>query len=268
MKKMNILVIGKFYTEGFALHIAETLAVMGHAVRRFEPGFKSGRLSGRLSHRVDQFRGIIYSSSDGVPPIRARRMRDLWRIAENGPLDVVIVCHDLLWPMEVAELKHRTGATVAMWFPDALANFGKSFFMGANYDGLFFKDPYIVNVLSDVLSSPVYYLPECFNPDRHVLPSHDAPGLEYQCEVATAGNQHPWRVAFYQHLSDYHVMLWGQPAPLWLPTGAVKAMYRGRLVLNQDKAKAFLGAKIVVNNLHYGEIWGLNVRAFEAAGIG
>ena len=39
-------------------------------------------------------------------------------------------------------------------------------------------------------------------------------------------------------------------------------------MLNQDKARAFLGARIVLNNLYYGEIWGLNVRTFEAAGIG
>jgi len=155
-----------------------------------------------------------------------------------------------------------------MWFPDHLANFGRSFFMRAPYDGLFFKDPYIVHALGDVLSSPVCYLPECFNPERHRLPPGEFPGPEYQCEITTAGNQHPWRVACYQHLADYQVKLWGPPAPVWLPTGEVKAMHQGRLVLNEDKAKAFLGAKVVVNNLHYGEIWGLNVRAFEAAGIG
>ena len=45
-------------------------------------------------------------------------------------------------------------------------------------------------------------------------------------------------------------------------------MHQGRPVLNEDKARAFLGAKIVLNNLHFGEIWGANVRMFEAAGIG
>ena len=45
---MNILVIGKFYNEGFALHIVETLSAMRHAVRRFEPGFRSGRIGGRV----------------------------------------------------------------------------------------------------------------------------------------------------------------------------------------------------------------------------
>lgn len=30
---MNILIVGKFYAEGFALHIAETPAIMDHSVR-------------------------------------------------------------------------------------------------------------------------------------------------------------------------------------------------------------------------------------------
>ena len=99
---MNILVIGKFYTEGFALHIAETLAGMGHSVRRFEPGFRSGRIGGRFGHRLDQVRGVIHSATDSLPSVRALRMKALWRVAEQGQLDVVIVCHDFLWPAEVS----------------------------------------------------------------------------------------------------------------------------------------------------------------------
>lgn len=269
MNRMNILVIGKFYTEGFALHIAETLAVMGHTVRRFEPGFRSGRIGGQLGHRIDQVRGVLYTSSDGIPAIRARRMRALWDVAAAGPLDAVIVCHDFLWPDEVTELKRRTGAQIAMWFPDALVNFGRGYFMNAPYDGLFFKDPYIKHVLGDVLQSPVHFLPECFNPAQHWLPEDQIGNdPQYQCDITTAGNQHSWRVACYKHLTDYDVKLWGNPAPLWMNAGAVTKMHQGRGVYNHDKVKAFRGARIVVNNLHYAETWGLNVRAFETAGAG
>ena len=267
--KINILVIGKFYTEGFALHIAETLSVLGHTVRRFEPGLQSGRLGGKLGHRIDQIRGVLYTNSDGIPAIRARRMRALWQATDAGPVDVAIVCHDFLWPAEVAELKRRTGAQVAMWFPDHLANFGRGYFMNAPYDGLFFKDPYIKYVLGDVLQSPVHFLPECFNPAQHWLPEERiGQDPQYQCDITTAGNQHSWRVACYKHLTDYNVKLWGNPAPLWMNAGAVTKMHQGYGVYNHDKVKAFRGASIVINNLHYGEMWGLNVRAFEAAGAG
>jgi spore maturation protein CgeB len=265
---MNILVVGKFYTEGFALHIAETLATMGHVVTRFEPGYRGHRGRSIVSVRTDQAIGAIYTASDNLPFFRGWRMRALWTELDKRPLDVVIVCHDFLWPMEVEELKRRSGATVAMWFPDPLVNFGRALFMNAPYDALFFKDPFMLQALGDVLESPVYYLPECYNPDRHCVPSGDMVDPSYACDITTAGNQHSWRVACYKHLSNYNVKLWGHPAPMWLPTGAVSAMYQGRGVYNADKARAFRGAKIVVNHLLYGEIWGVNVRCFEAAGVG
>lgn len=266
---MNILLIGKFYTEGFALHIAETLTVMGHTVRRFEPGYKANRLPGRVGKRLDQVLGALHTASDNLPAIRARRMRGLWRTVEQGPLDAAIVCHDFLWPAEVAELKRRSGAPVAMWFPDAMVNFHRALFMNAPYDALFFKDPFIVHRMGDVLVSPVYYLPECFNPTRHVLPNGartDDPA--YACDIATAGNLHSWRVAVYKHLAGYDVKLWGNPPPLWMPSGPVMKMFQGRGVYDAEKALAFRSARIVVSNLHCGEIWGVNVRCFEAAGVG
>lgn len=265
---MKILIVGKFYAEGFGLHIAETLTTMGHLVRQYEPGFKSGRIKGRLGHRLDQVRGVVYTATDNLPDVRARRMQSLWAELEQHPVDLVIVCHDFLWPNEVAEIKRLSGAQVVLWFPDALINFGKAYFMNADYDALFFKDPYIVHFLNGVVRSPVFYLPECFNPVHHRLPEGETPRQEYACDITTAGNQHSWRVAFYQHVADRKVKLWGQPAPLWMPTGPLNDMHQKRLVLNHDKARAFLGAKVVLNNLHFSEIWGLNVRAFEAAGVG
>lgn len=265
----RILVVGKFYSEGFALHIAETLVAMGNTVRRFEPGFKAGGIGGRIGHRLDQVRGVVYSAVDSVPAVRAQRMRALWKVLDEGPLDVVIICHDFLWPVEVAELKRRTGAQVAMWFPDSLVSFGRAYFMNAPYDHLFFKDPYIVQVLGGVLSSSVHYLPECINPGRHWLPEGDV-GQEsiYHCDITTAGNQHSWRVAFFKNLSEYDVKLWGNPAPLWMATGSVASMHQGRGVYNHDKVRAFRGAKIVINSLLYSEVWGVNARCFEAAAAG
>jgi spore maturation protein CgeB len=266
---MNILVIGKFYIEGFALHIEETLTCMGHGVRRFEPGIKSGRIGGYFGKSLDQVRGVIHSATNNIPAIRAHQIRELWHVIKEGPLDVVIVCYDFLWPDEVVELKRRTGAQIAMWFPDSIANLDRGFFMNAPYDGLFFKDSYIKHALGDVLKSPVYFLPECFNPIKHWLPEEEIGNdPKYQCEITTAGNQHSWRVAFYKHLAEYDVKLWGNPAPLWMNTGIVNNMHQRSQVYNYDKVRAFRGAKIVVNNLHYSETWGVNVRTFEAAGAG
>lgn len=72
----------------------------------------------------------------------------------------------------------------------------------------------------------------------------------------------------YKHLTGYEVKLWGHPPPLWMPPNPVLGMYQGRGVYDEEKAWAFRGARIVVNNLMYGEIWGVNARCFEAAGVG
>jgi spore maturation protein CgeB len=266
---MNILVIGKFDIEGFALHIAETLLTMGHNVGRFEPGVRTGGIGGKFGHRIDQVRTVLYTSSDGIPAIRAMRMRALWDMVNVKQFDLVIVSNDFLWPNEVSELKSRTGALVVMWYPDALVNFRRGYFMNAPYDGLFFKDPYIKRILGDVLVSQVHYLPECFNPTKHWLPAEQIGNdPKYQCDITTAGSQHSWRVASFRHLAQYNVKLWGSPAPLWMSAGAVIGMHQGEGVYHHDKVKAFRGASIVINNLHYGEIWGLNARAFEVAGAG
>jgi spore maturation protein CgeB len=267
--RLHALVIGKFSPDDFALHVAETLSSLGHEVRRFEPGVRDGRAGGRLAHRLLQARGAIHSATDGVPAVRALRIRRLWELAEQGALDLVILCHDYLWPREVDELKRRTGARVVLWMPDSFTYFGRGFFMNAAYDAAFFKDPYIVHCMREILRFPVYYLPECFSPEKHSLPA-DAAGHDaaYRCDITTAGNQHSWRVALLSKLTDYDVKIWGSPPALWMVRGLVDGMYQGRGVYNHDKARAFRGAKIVLNYLHYGEIWGVNVRCFEAAGAG
>lgn len=266
MKK--VLVIGKFNTESFGMHITETLNDMGYQVLRFVPGCNAPQGGSIFMHRINQARRVLYDVTSGIPQVRVRRMKALWSLVKDHHIDYVIVCHDFLQPAEVQRLKDLTNAKISMWFPDALVNFGKGYFMNAAYDGLFFKDPFIVKALLNVPQSPVYYMPECFNPKRHKLAEGIAIANEYKCEITTAGNAHSWRVAFYQHLKNYNVKIWGPPAPLWMPVATTKQMFQNKMVFNSDKAQAFLGAKIVLNNLHYGEIWGLNVRTFEAAGIG
>lgn len=265
---MKILVIGKFYEDAFALHIAETLDAMGHAVSRFHPGQRAGGNLGKLRHRFNQAFNLAHAATDNFQLVRQWRMRALWDTIQRSPPEVVVVCHDYLWPAEVAELKRRSGAVVALWFPDSMVNFGRGMFMTAPYDALFVKDPYILQALGGFLPSPIHYLPECFNPHAHLAPTPATPRIGYQCEVTTVGNLHSYRATVFAHLQQFDVKLWGPPVTTWMRPHPVSRMHQGRAVLNHEKALALLGAKIVVNNLLYGEIWGLNARAFEVAGIG
>ena len=221
----NVLVIGKFSTEAFGLHIAETLAQMGYGVFRFTPGVNAPQGGGVLRHRINQARRVIWQAFDSIPKFRSKHIEGLWKLVKNQPIDYVIVCHDFLQPAEVAKLKQLTNAKIALWFPDALVNFHKGYFMNACYDGLFFKDPFIKFTFMEVLSSPVYYLPEAFNPTLHGLPEGTIIEDQYLCDLTTAGNAHSWRVAFYQLIANYEVKVWGPPAPVWMPKDNLAKMW-------------------------------------------
>lgn len=197
----NVLVIGKFNTENLGLQVAETLNEIGYNALRFAFGHNSPSSGSRIKHRFNQVKRVVHDFTDNLPTIRAKRMNILWGLARKHKIDYVIVCHDFLQPEEVEHLKKLTQAKIAMWFPDALVNFGKGYFMNAAYDGLFFKDPYIVKALLNVPLGPVYYMPECFNPKRHKL-TNPVINDKYICDITTAGNAHSWRVAFYRHLSS------------------------------------------------------------------
>jgi spore maturation protein CgeB len=265
---MKIVVVGKFYPEAFALHIMETLTSSGYEVAAFEVGNRPGYGERSWTRVLSKVRSGVIASAENFPSLRRLRIRKLFQLVEDFAPDVVLVCHDFLWPAEVSEIKRLSTARIVMWFPDSIASFGKAWFMTAPYDALFFKDPYIVRMLASALRCPVHYLPECFNPMRHRLQSDLEDGSSYACDVATAGNPHSWRTAVFQHLTDFNVKIWGSAPPLWMSPDSAKRLYQGQSVINEEKAKAFLSAKIVINNLHYSEVWGLNVRAFEVAGVG
>jgi spore maturation protein CgeB len=262
---MRIGIVGRFYDEGFATLLAEECAHLGHEVARVEVGVFSSvvlNLPRALARVASTAAGLLDQTQIGSD-LLTRRLDDL---ASQKP-DLTIVCHDFLTQAQVARMKSRTRSPIVMWFPDHVAQFRRMQFATAPYDKLFFKDPYQVALLRREPGLPAFYLPECFSPRRHSL---DEPGdlSAYECDIATAGNLYPTRVATFAHLTKYHIRLWGHAPPRWLDVPSVAAMYQGRYVLYEEKARAFLGARIVLNNLHAAEVAGINVRAFEICGAG
>ena len=264
-----MLVVGRFHTDSFGLHIAETLADMGHRVVRFETTFRARATAGRLRKRVEAVRTRLADLVSGLPLARRRFTRRLEEVARSEPIGLTLVCHDFLEPAQVAAVRDATGAPTALWFPDAISRFGRAWFLNGPYDGLFFKDPFSVDVLRRTLDKPIHYLPEAFNPKRlDAPPLTDADRATFGCDVCTAGNLYSYRAEFFARLADYDVKIWGNPAPLWMQTAAIARMVQNRYVVDADKARAFRAARVCINNLNPAEIWGLNARAFEIAGAG
>jgi spore maturation protein CgeB len=265
---MRILVIGKFYEDSFSQNISETLVEIGHASYPCEIGRprnlrKNGR--GKSAAASSALRDLVAKSPLGIRRLTSKVLS----AAEEARPDLVVVCHDFLYPSQVAALRAKTGAPIALWFPDSIGQFHRAMFLAGPYDALFFKDPYIVEMLRRELRARAYYLPECCNPRVHRPVELNATDiLKYGADIAIAGNLYPSRVALFAQLKRFRVSIWGNPAPSWVDTSGVREMLRNEYVTGGEKVKAFLAAKIVLNNLHPAEIWGVNARAFEVCGIG
>tara|TARA_Y100000768_G_scaffold230487_1_gene174038 strand:- start:485 stop:1528 length:1044 start_codon:yes stop_codon:yes gene_type:complete len=261
---MKVVVVGEFGIERFASHISQNISSFGHDVLEFEVrnGYKSSRsiLISKVSNRVDSF---FADSSLG----KRFLLNSLKKNIKLFSPDLIFVTYDYLTPSQVDEVKKINNCPIILWYPDALIRFQKAHFMNANYDYLFFKDPYIVKSFQEILDSKVFYMPECFNEFSHIE-SMDFNPKDYACDISTAGNLHPYRIAFFKRLIDlnYSIKIWGYPAPSWLDATKIDKFFQNKPVLNSEKIAAFKGAKIVINNLHFSEIYGINVRAFEIAG--
>jgi len=267
---MKIIVFGEFYEDSFASHISMTLGNMGHQVENLSP-FKA-RGKNNIISKSSIFKIISVLNRQFVESTRLARNFFLKRLLKNIKImdpQLIICCYDYLWSEEIRKIKETSDTKIILWYPDALSNFGRAHFMNSDYDYLFFKDPYIVKRLRLVIDNKVFYLPECFNPLTHVE-SKGVDEKKFMCDICSAGNMHSYRVAFFKNLSDQDldIKIWGLPAPTWLNASEADKFFTKEPVYNHEKASAFLNSKIVINNLHYAEIEGVNVRTFEIAGIG
>jgi spore maturation protein CgeB len=144
--------------------------------------------------------------------------------------------------------------------------------MVAPYDHLFFKEPYLVDILSSRTRLPVHFLAEACNPDRHRTeePKSAEERNRYACDVVVAGNLYPYRLLVLEELPDeIDLKVYGNPRR-GVPPGfeRIGAAHTGTFVSGRTKALAFRGGKIVLNTMHYAELQGVNARLFEATGCG
>jgi len=263
---MNIIIIGRKHKESFALHILETLINMGHTSSIYEPGFETQLTNSPLKFKIFQIKSKLYNIYSQTFLGKKHEQNKLKLFFKGKKIDLVLSCHDFLTPYDVKWMKDNFNCKVALWFPDAVSNFGKAMFLDSGYDFLFFKEPFIVDILKRELGKNAFYLPECCNPLKHKkIILNDNDHLIYDCDITTAGNLHTARSTFFKNLQDYDIKIWGNPAPTWMNTNGIKKMIQNKFVSNDDKSKAFIASKIVLNTFHPTEIYGVNVRLFEVA---
>jgi spore maturation protein CgeB len=268
-EKMNIAVIGKFYTEGTGLHIEEALTNMGDTVVRIDPEVKFMQY-GFMGFRGRNMAKTFYNQFLGkIPFYRKLKANSIYKVYQEKKIDLSIVLHDYFSVQEIAEIKKINPSPIVIWFPDAISNFQKAMFFVAGYDYLFFKDKYVVDKLKNEYQLNCFYLPQCCNPSKHRIVTLNEEDKEfYNCDITNAGNLYPSRIALYKHLTKYHFKMWGAKPSYWLNVPEIKKLITGKVVFNEEKSKAFNAAKICLNNMHLAEINGVNKRTFEIPACG
>lgn len=171
-------------------------------------------------------------------------------------------------PQVVGKLREECGAKVAGWFTDPITNLHRQYLLASPFDALFLKEPFLVRTLKEKLGLNAHYLPEACNPQWHehtVLTS--AESATYGCDVAAVGTFHYYRARMLEEFEGYDLKIWGSNCPPWI-SSPIKDCYTHRYVAEEEKAKAYVSAKVLINTMFYGEIEGVNCTLFEAAGCG
>jgi spore maturation protein CgeB len=254
---MHLGLIGPSGPDMFLDNISDSLQRMGNQVTNLglaRPQ-RGGRIGGRLTELV----------MAAAPEAEARYQQRLVDAALDHECDAVITTDGSLSPAAVGALR-RGRVPVALWYPDAVCNLGRQRMLLAPYSALFFKEPLLVRRLRDTLGLPVFYLPEACNPRWH-RPIGDAGS---QGGVAVVGNCYPSRVVLLQrlHAAGVPLTVYGAPPPRWTRDALPPEVYAGRAVFREDKSRVFRAATAVLNNLHPGEMHGMNQRLFEATAAG
>ncbi len=253
----RIGVIGPVAPDYFAKNVGDALQRLGHAVTQLGPAHTRGRI--RLVNRAAEL------ARQALPPLDERAQDRIVRAALAADCEIIINVDSNLVPSVVTRLRN-SGARVAFWFPDPVANLGRQYMLQAPYDAIFFKEPSLVDRLRAMLDLPVYYLPQACNPRWH-RPVAEA-GTE-PCLVI-AGNMYPSRVRLLDRLiaKGIPLRLYGSGFPRWIGETACRAAHTGRSVTCEEKARVFRSAAGVLNTMNLAEVNGVNVRLFEAAGCG
>ena len=261
---MRVIVVGRHHVDSFASEICDGLRGLGVQHRPFEVGPRMFENHGPVSRFAKRVTSVWRSITEKADLLR--RGPRLLRTVLDFDADLVLVAHDWLLPAHVADLKRSSRAAVCLWYPDAVSNFGRAFFLNAPYDALFFKDPFVATGIREKLGKPSYYLPECALPQP--APEPDEPDASLACDVTIAGNLYSYRQAFFAQLANYDVRIWGNPPPFWMQMGAVGRMVQNRYLTGVALGRAYRSAKVVVNSLFVSEVWGVNARAFSVCAHG
>lgn len=266
LSKLKIAVLGKFDNESLGSHVTSTFRESGHDVKTIQVGGVYRHFRWSWLRKIDGAKIQLMEMAQRRLKV-SRSIQSAMKRSDLAGVDLAIVTNDVLMPAEVELVAKTLGCPVVMWFPDAVVNMGRTMFLNSPYHTVFIKDRFITDRLKqDFPRRRFEYLPECCNPSVHRPVEPTAEAIEkFGCDITTAGNCYANRVAFFEQLvpENLKIKIWGNLPSAWMNVESIRPMLQREYVVGDAKCHAFRCAKVVLNNLHPGEIDSLNCRAFE-----
>jgi spore maturation protein CgeB len=264
----RVLVFGSYaYPDSFEWHLVDSLRHLGCTVELVHSQKHIAGALGYLEKAFHKATNLLVREPERL--IEARLLRT---IDAFSPALILVVLGNQLSPKTMVKVRKRTRARIVCWCQDHMTTLGRQFIVAGEYDAVFLKDRYMLDLFSRMIrSTKFYYLPEACNPRMHRPLDISQKDRElYGCDIMIAGTLHYYRQEILrqlvQRLPDISLRIWGS-RPDWL-LDRLPGCHMGRLVHGDDKVRAALSTRICLNTLHYGEVNSLNCRAFEIAGCG
>jgi len=260
----RVLLLGShIFPDALEWHIVDALRQLGCPIEFFQTQFVGSRAPRLIRNAIRKGSSLLLREPERL--IESSLVR---KVREFEPTLILVTLGNQVSPKTIQRLRTLSRAAIVCWCQDQMTTIGRQFLLGAEYDAVFVKDRYMQDLFSRMIrSSPFFYLPEACNPRVHrsvVLNTQER--ATYGCEVMIAGTLYYYRQEILRQLAQFDLKIWGL-RPDWM-LDRLGVGYVGREVFADDKARAMSGAKICLNTLHYGEVDGLNCRAFEIAGCG
>jgi spore maturation protein CgeB len=257
----NILVIGEIFSDSFTDNVSITLKNLGYKtmVLPFNPIMNTKNAYIRI---LGSYINKVFPKLDNY--FSKKLLNNLMQFQP----DLLISLEPAIPPHIIEKIKRESHTVVICWVTDPIANLNRQYILAAPYDILFVKEPYMVELFKNKLKKNIFYLPEACNPLWHKkVDLSEEERKYYGCDIAHVGNMYYYRLLILEQLKEYQIKIWGPVFPLWL-NSSLRDMFMGKYVSREEKAKAFLAAKININTMNPSEIYGTNCRTFEIAGCG
>jgi spore maturation protein CgeB len=260
----RVLVLGAhIFPDALEWHIVDSFRQLGCPVEFYQTQVAGSGTPGFVGYAIRKGSSMFFREPERL--IESSLVR---KVQQFEPSLILATLGNQISPKTIQRLRAVSRAAIVCWCQDQMTTIGRQFLLGAEYDAVFVKDRYMQDLFSRMIrSSRFFYLPEACNPRVHrtvALSTEDR--SIYGCDVMIAGTLYYYRQEILRQLTEFDLKIWGL-RPDWLLSRLSSRLF-GRPVFADDKARAVGGAKVCLNTLHYGEVDGLNCRAFEIAGCG